>query len=123
MFAYSLFAAMRTSLDGVGIPQYEPLQIASAINNYEKAHMQLERAGDCMCNSPKRFVSVLVSYPSRSARPVKDQQASNRRVAGTLLSANSRVKIKKRFTGANITQEAPAFGEGKQTIPRRVRLL
>jgi hypothetical protein len=73
-----------------------------------------------MCNSPRRFASVLVSYPSRSARPVKDQQASSIRVTGTLLYVNSRVKM---FTGANITQETPAFGEEKQTIPRRVRLL
>ena len=76
-----------------------------------------------MCNSPKRFASVLFSYPSRSARPVKEQQVSNIRVTGTLLCVNSRVKIKKRFTGANITQEASAFGEEEQTIPRRVRLL
>src|SRR5689334_3354136 len=92
----------------------------------KKAHMLLERSGDCMCNSPIRSASVLVYHFSRSGcSGYYASQALPSHTTGTLLCANNGVKIKKRFTGANITQKASAFGEEQQqqSVPQRVRLL
>jgi hypothetical protein len=87
-----------------------------------KEHLLLEGSGVFMCNSPIRFASVPAYRFSRSG--CSASQVVEMRTTGTLLSINNRVKIKKRFTGAYITQKAPAFGEEEQqTIPRRVRLL
>jgi hypothetical protein len=74
-----------------------------------------------MCNSQIRFASVPVYHFSRSGYSA--YLASITPSTGTHRAIDNRVKIKKRFTGAYITQKASASGEEEQIRPRRVRLL
>lgn len=58
-----------------------------------------------MCNTSLRSASVLV--PSFSCEQAYLARATGK---GQLLDTDNRTEIKKRFTDANIPQEASAFG-------------
>ena len=75
-----------------------------------------------MCNFGIHFASVLVYRISRS-RSSAYYHTSIAASTGTLLQINNRVRIKKRFTGAEITQKASQPGEEEQAILGRERLL